>query len=886
MIHAHTLRCEYFSAPLGPDAPLAVATDRPRFSWVVGADTDVAVQHAYRLQVTDAAADAPTAQPPVWDSGWVESASTRWIAYAGPKLLPRGRYEVRVALRDGDGNEGEWSQPLSFELPRRRSAWHADFVGIQDDDEYDPSRPVYLRRTFMLDAVPEHPRLYASALGVYQLFVNGRRVGDAEFAPGWTAYRKRIAYQTWDLSEYLVQGENCIAVVVGAGWYAGQLTWYGSKQIYGEHAGFIAELYAGTATEAMLQTDETWQVAHGEILSSEIYHGETCDARSSLGGWNEPGYAVDGRWSQARVLPASGREKKKLVPQDGPLVRPQEILPVQEAMTTPSGERVFDFGQNLTGRIRLRVRGKEGERVVLSHAEILDVEGNFYTENLRTAACRVEYVTAGSDTEIYEPAFTFQGFRYIRIDEWPGGVDSANPDQLEAVVLHSDFEETLEFDCSNADLNRLHQNIRWGWKGNALDIPTDCPQRDERLGWTGDAQVFIGTASYLTACDGFFSRWHRDLAADQREDGGVPFVVPDVLTTVTEHDPNLREPHSSTGWGDAAVICPWAMFRRFGDREQLQEQYASMRAWVEYMRAEATDGLIWNSGFHFGDWVALDASEGSFFGATPNDLTATAYYAHTTGLLAQAADTLGQADDAASYRSLADRIVEAFRREFVTPSGRLAARTQTAHLLALAFNLVEDKDRPRTVATLIDLIRENDDHLVTGFLGTPLLLPVLSDNGHLDLAYELLMREEYPGWLYQVRQGATTIWEHWDGLKPDGTMWSPKMNSFNHYAYGAVGEWIYRVLGGIDLDASDPAAGAFVVAPRPGGGVTRCSTSYQSPSGVLSVVWELLGTAVHVTVKVPPTAIVSLRKFRGNVIEPFEIEELEGGSYERSWSIE
>ena len=886
MIHAHTIRCEYFNGPLGPDAPLSLATDRPRFSWMVGSDSDAATQQAYRIQIVPIVEDGASVATPVWDSNWVVSPESQFVPFDGEDLVSRTQYQVRVALRDEAGRESDWSQPLAFETSKLDESWNGDFVGIQADDEYDPSRPVYLRRNLHLEAVPKRPRLYASALGVYQLFVNGRRIGDAEFAPGWTAYGTRVAFQTWDLSDVLVEGDNCIGVVFGAGWYAGQLTWYGTKQIYGEHTGFAAELHCLGMQEPILVTDTDWTVAYGEILTSEIYHGEVCDARSSLGAWSEPEYTEDARWSTARILPASASEKQKLVPQEGPLVRPHELLPMQNILTTPCGERVLDFGQNVTGRVRLELKGQDGDRAVLSHAEVLDAAGNFYTENLRTARCRIEYVCSGEDPVLYEPAFTFQGFRYVRIDEWPGGVGSARADQFRAVVLHSDFEETLWFESSNDDLNRLHENIRWGWKGNALDIPTDCPQRDERLGWTGDAQVFIGTAAYLTACDGFFARWHRDVAADQRPDGGVPYVIPDVLTTVAEHESTIREPHSSTGWGDAAVIGPWTMYRRFGDYAQLRMQYASMKAWVEYMHAQAQDGLVWNSGFHFGDWVALDAKEGSYFGATPNDLTATAYYAYSTRLLARAAAEIGESGDAERYANLADRIVEAFRYEFVTPSGRLAARTQTAHLLALAFNLVEERDRPRTVATLVDLIRENDNHLVTGFLGTPLLLPVLSDNGHLDVAYELLMREEYPGWLYQVKQGATTIWEHWDGLKPDGTMWSPNMNSFNHYAYGAVGEWMYRVVGGIDLNVSEPARGHFVIAPRPGGGITHCETSYQSPVGRVSVHWNLSGSSLTTTVVLPPTATADLLQYSGNDTRPKDSIRLRGGAHTHTWSID
>ncbi len=363
--------------------------------------------------------------------------------------------------------------------------------------------------------------------------------------------------------------------------------------------------------------------------------------------------------------------------------------------------------------------------------------------------------------------------------------------------------------------------------------------------------MFVGTAAYLCDVRPFFRRWLRDLALEQHDDGGVPFVIPDVLSSVMHMDANIQDTHSSTGWGDAAVVCPMTLLDRYDDRETLERQYPSMVRWIRFIEERAEGGVLWNSGFHFGDWVALDAKEGSFFGATPNDLTATAYYAHSTLLTSRAAATLGRSDDADAFRRLYERIVEAFRNEYITPSGRLAARTQTAHLLALAFDLVPTEHRARVVRDLVALIRENDDHLVTGFLGTPLLLPVLADNGLLDEAYALLMREEYPSWLYQVAQGATTIWEHWDGLKPDGTMWSAEMNSFNHYAYGAVGEWIYRTVGGIDLPRSRVADRSFTIAPRPGGRITSADTTYRSPYGDVRVQWRLAGGALEVSATLP-----------------------------------
>ncbi len=384
-----------------------------------------------------------------------------------------------------------------------------------------------------------------------------------------------------------------------------------------------------------------------------------------------------------------------------------------------------------------------------------------------------------------------------------------------------------------------------------MDVPTDCPQRDERLGWTGDAQVFARTACFLTQAAGFYRKWLRDLAADQRPDGGVPFVVPDVLTDIAEHDPMMRQTHSSCGWGDAAVICPWTVYESYGDQRILENQYASMKAWVEYIRAHAQDGVLWNTGFHFGDWVALDAKEGSYFGATPNDLVATAFYAQSTRLLGQASSVLGKQEEAGEYRQLSERIVEAFRKEFFTPGGRLAARTQTAHVLALAFDLVPEHHRQRCVETLLALLSEHGGHLTTGFLGTPYICKALSDNGKLEEAYALLLREDFPSWLYQVKQGATTIWEHWDGIKPDGTMWSSTMNSFNHYAYGAVGEWLHRVVAGLDMDPLVAGWKSIVMRPGPGGGITWARAAHETPFGRASISWKIEQERMNVEVVVP-----------------------------------
>lgn len=866
--------------------PPYLATLSPAVSWRVkhamGSDEyetggsspsgDRLTQNAYRIQVARDAGFNRIA----WDSGWVESAESLAIRWGGDPLEPLSHYRIRVAAEDGAGRRGDWSDPQAFSTAAVGIGWDLPFItaptSLMPPEE---SRPGYLYREFSLDEVPERALLLATAVGLYEVWINGHRVGEDLLAPGWTAYRHRIASQTYDVTGLLSRGSNAIGVVLGYGWYAGDLTWLDGRNLYGSRPAVSCAILDGDAaggatslrSSSIVSTSDAsqWVAAHGPIVYSELYHGEEYDARLEDAGWCTPGRTDSSwEWSPCETLDESRSISARVEPQDGPPVRRQEELPPQRVFTTPAGETVVDFGQNLTGWVRFSPVGNAGETVVLSHAEILDASGNFYTENLRSARNRVSYTLGDRPDAVFEPHFTFQGFRYVRIDAAPAamlaGITENPARYMTAIVVHSEMETTLAFSCSDRRINQLHHNIVWGWKGNAVDIPTDCPQRDERLGWTGDAQVFIGTAAYLTDVRGFFRKWLRDLALEQRSDGGVPFVVPDVLADVMHRDPNIQATHSSTGWGDAAVICPMTLLDRYGDRETVERQYPSMRRWIDFIRERAEDGVLWNTGFHFGDWVALDAEEGSFFGATPNDLTATAYYARSTELTARAAELLGRIGEAEELRSLHRDIVAAFQRTLFSESGRLTAQTQTAHLLALAFGLVPERFRSSVVEDLIATIRANGNHLVTGFLGTPLLLPVLADNDHLDEAYRLLLREEYPSWLYQVLQGATTIWEHWDGMKPDGTMWSPEMNSFNHYAYGAVGEWIYRTVGGLDLNRSSISDREFRIAPRPGGGITSSEMTYRSPYGEVRVAWRVSGERLQVQLDLPPntTAVLAL----------------------------
>jgi len=824
--------------------PLGLGEFHPRFSWKLRAEEKNVVQKTWQVQVST----NDTFTKIFWDSGVVTSDQSHFVPYSGPALSPQTRYWFRVKVTTTAGNAdwsaAEWFETAldpKFSMPGK---WNLPFISPEGPKEGKSSAAKALKKEFSLPFVPVSARVYATALGLYELTVNGKKVSEAVFTPGWTAYQKRLAYQTYDVTALLKKGANQLGALLGPGWYKGELTWMRSRNLWGKQLALSAllEVTGSDGQSLTLTTDGSWLAAESALTYTEIYHGEVYDARRES----------TEIWVAAQVIKTP---KISIVAQEGPLVLPQERFAAKK-IVTPQGGEVYDFGQVLTGWVKFTVQGKAGDKVVLSHAETLDAKGNFYTKNLRNALQRIEYTLKGGGKETFEPRFSFQGFRYIRIEEGAALVDTK---KLEAVVLHSAMTPSLEFECSHAGLNQLHHNINWGWKGNALDVPTDCPQRDERLGWSGDAQIFAATAARLYQVDGFFRKWLRDVRADQHADGSIPFVIPDVLLRNPKKEPMMKgSPAGSTGWGDVAVIGPWQVWLASGDQRLLDESWPMMKGWVEFIRGKARDGLLWDTGFHFGDWVALDAKEGSFFGATPNDLTATAYYAYSTELLAKTARILGKEKEATTYEKLHGRIVKAFQTEFLTPRGRLAARTQTAHILALVFGLIPQEHQARTIADLAALLEETDGHLTTGFLGTPAFCDALTGAGRLDLAYQLLLKEDYPSWLYQVSKGATTVWEHWDGLKPDGTMWSTKMNSFNHYAYGAVGDWMYRTIGGITLDPKAPGYKHIVFQPQPGGGLTHSKQKVESAYGPVSMEWTIAEGTWTLNFEVPPNTTATL----------------------------
>ena len=831
------LRCEYQADPLGIDVP------HPRLSWQLRAEARDVVQSAYRIQVTHGGTV-------VWDTGQVASHHSTHVPYGGPVLGSAQRYTWRVRVWDGAGRASAWSAPGAWEMgllsPRD---WTAQWVQpAEAGDTRSPQPSPMLRGTFRVRGAVRRARAYATSHGLYELEINGVRVGDQLFAPGWTSYGKRIQYQTYDVTAHLRAGENAIGAVLGDGWHRGYLAWNERRNVYGDRLALLAQLRI-EYTDGRVQTvgtDGTWKSATGPIQMSDIYMGETYDARLERPGWSAPGYD-DREWTPVRIATPDGAV---LVAPAGPPVRAiEEIRPVT-ILTTPGGDTVFDMGQNMVGHVRLKVRGPAGARVTLRHFEVLDKARNVYTANLRAAKQQVTYVLKGGGEEVYEPHFTFQGFRYVAVDGWPG---EPALESLTGIVVHSDMAVTGQFTTSSPLLNQLQHNIRWGQKGNFLDVPTDCPQRDERLGWTGDAQVFSRTAAFNMDVAGFFTKWLADLAADQQPDGAVPWVIPDVLSE------QGKGSSASAAWADAATIIPWNMYLVYGDTRVLERQYPSMKAWVEFMRRQAGDRHLWLTGFHFGDWLAFATTASDYPGATTGkDLIATAYYARSTDLLQRAAAVLGKEDEAAEYAALLPRIKDAFVREFVTAAGRVGENTQTAYVLALEFDLLPEDLRVEAVRRLAAEVKARG-HLTTGFVGTPYLCHVLSRYGHADTAYALLNRDTYPSWLYPVKQGATTIWERWDGVKPDGSFQDPGMNSFNHYAYGAIGEWMYRVIAGLDVDPQEPGYAHVLAQPRPGGGLTSAEARLQTMHGETASGWALADGRVVVSVTVPPNARGTVR---------------------------
>lgn len=824
--------------------PLGLDALSPRISWISQSDATGVNQQAYRVRV--ATDEQMTAL--VWDTGRVESDQSVLLPYAGKPLASRTLYHVNVQVWLDNGETA--SAQTTFETAFLHwTDWQAQWITPEYDFQAPKTACPIIRREFTLTGPVRRARVYVTAKGVYELRLNGEKVGEDFLTPGWTSYNHRTLYQTYDVTSQVRQGANAIGATIGSGWYKGELGWRSRRNLYGGREALILELHVDyeDGTSDVILTDANWKSSYrGPVLFAEIYHGETYDARLEQP-WDLPGFD-DSAWFGVRIMGRVSREV--LHAQEGASVRVMERLRPQRIFTTPQGDLVLDMGQNMTGWVEFRVRGEAGERVVLSHAEILDPAGNFYTDNLKGAKQRIEYVLAGGEA-VFRPHFTYQGFRYVRLDSFPG---TPSLDDFTGLVLYTGMESIGEFTCSDPLLRQLQHNILWGQKGNFLDIPTDCPQRCERLGWTADIQLFSGTAAMNMDIDMFLTKWLRDVKAEQFPNGGVPWVVPDIYDDTYAYDLAGYVGQSdkvAAVWGDAAVICPWNLYLAYGDKRILLEQFDSMRRYVDFIRSQGDNPYLWDTGHQLGDWVALDAPYGSFVGATDVAYVATAYYAKSCQIVSEAARVLGMDEESMAYAELYERIVDAFRKKYIEEDGSLRVKTQTAIILAVWFDLAPKCYHAKLVDELAAWLERTNYDLITGFVGTPYILHTLAENGHVDAAYRLLLKKEYPSWLYQVTRGATTVWEHLDGLKPDGTLWNPRMNSFNHYAYGAVGEWLYRGIAGLRLCPDAPGYRRFQIRPCFGGGLTSASFALKSPYGDILSAWKKDGAALTLDIRVP-----------------------------------
>jgi alpha-L-rhamnosidase len=846
-MQAVSLRCEHRE-----DIPCVDAV-APRLGWALESSQRGARQTEYRILVAGRDGDLAAERGTLWDSGRVRSARSVDIPYAGRPLPPAAECVWTVQVWDATGRASGWSDPARFRtaLEHWTAEWIArdcaDDPGVpapSDDMDPDPmlrmltSSPPYLRREFDVPGPVARATLYATARGIVDLELNGERVGDAVLAPGWTDYRKRIEYAAHDVTGLVREGANALGAILGEGWFAGYLGFDAKRRgaHYGTEPQLLCELHLEHAdgSRSVVRSDGAWRATTGPIAYSDALMGERYDARLELDGWSEPGYDAS-RWLPVRTR---ARDGVPLVPERGQPVRvTEELRPVAVTERSP-GVHVVDLGQNMVGWVRLEVEGKRGTRVELRFAEMLEPDGSLHLANLRTARPLDTYFLKGGGREVFEPHFTFHGFRYVEVS----GLAELDAESITGRVVHSDTPRTGWFECSDDMVNRLWRNINWGQRGNFISVPTDCPQRDERLGWTADAQVFLATASLNMDVAAFMTKWGDDLLDAQAPNGAYSDVAPRLIA----------ERDGAPAWADAGIILPWTLHRRYGDRRIPERHWDAMERYMAYLQRHNPD-LLWTQrrGNDYGDWLEVGAD-------TPRDVLATAYWAHDARLMAEMAAALGKHERAAHYARLRRGIVAAFNRAYVGEDAYIHDDTQTVYLLALHMDLLPEALRPRAAERLVQDIERHDGHLTTGFVGVGLLCPVLTEAGYPDVAHHLLLNDTFPSWGYSIRHGATTIWERWDGWTDHGGFQTARMNSFNHYSLGSVGQWLYESVAGIRTDPDHPGYEHVIIAPSPGG-LDFARATYKSVRGPITSDWSRDGSVFRLAAEIPANVTATIR---------------------------
>ncbi len=829
------LRCDYLVNPTGIDVT------EPRLSWILESRQRGQMQTAYRILVSDSKEALKEDKGNLWDSGKVETDQNNQIVYGGAPLQSRMQCYWKVRLWDKDGRVLDWSKPATWTMGLLKAQdWKAKWIGydappsgsqVNSENEMVLPPPPYLRKTFSLDRSIKRATVYVSALGLYELHINGKRVGKDYFTPGWTDYPTRVYYQTYEVTDLINTGQNAIGAILADGWYAGYVGFGRKRELYGDKPRLLVQLeveFANGDIQTVI-SDKSWKATYGPILEADFLMGETYDGRKEMPGWDKAEFD-DSAWETADMTNVIDSKIEAY-----PGVTVQKILEIKpkELSEPRKNVYVYDLGQNFAGWVRLNVSGEAGTKVVLRFAEVLNPDGTIYTENLRAARCTDTYILKGKDREIWEPRFTFHGFRYVEVTGYP---EKPPIDAITGIVVHSNTPQTGSFECSIPMVNQLYSNIVWSQRSNFIEVPTDCPQRDERLGWTGDAQIFVRTSTYNMDVAAFFTKWLVDLEDAQSKEGAFPDVAP---RKVAMGD-------GTAAWGDAGVICPWTIYEVYGDKRVLEKHYDSMKKWIDYLQKNS-DGLI-RPAEGYGDWVSI-ASD------TPKDVIATAFFAYSTNLLSKAAAAIGKDSDAEKYAKLFEQIKEAFNKAFVSEDARIKGETQTCYVLGLHFGLLPEDKRPAATKHLIRALEKKNWHLSTGFVGLSYLLPILTETGNLDIAYRLLTNETFPSWGYSINNGATSIWERWDGWTEEKGFQDPGMNSFNHYSFGAVGRWLFGTVGGIDTDGA--GFKKIIIRPQPGK-ITSAQTNYESINGTIATNWAIEDKNFKLDVTIPAntTAIV------------------------------